>query len=616
MGKLYSTRLFRKTLVPILYGADPGAAINTALTIAEPDNILLVGIIGISGEESLSTAALPARHVRKILRDIAGKFHIRAMQRIRVSHKPWDELIQIVKEEKPDLLILASSHLAILNITPGQALRYPPCDMVVAGGTIPERPKEVLVSLRGGPYSELSLRLGLSISRMSKAKLTALHLLPSTNTGMTDPAYKGVDRVLKNLPEVSRKQITTDDPVQAILSATQECDLLVLGATARSQDALISIGPVAERILRQSSKGVLVVKSRRPMPTNMDTEIAGQNAISVLVDKWFAENTYHAGEFADLDDLVRIKLEQNLTVSLALPALNEEETVGHVIKTIKDALMDRVPLLDEIVLIDSDSSDQTREIATSTGIPVFIHQNVLPQLGARTGKGEALWKSLYLTHGDIVIWIDTDIVNIHPRFVYGLLGPLILHPDVQFVKGFYRRPLKVDNKLQAGGGGRVTELTARPLLNLFFPELSGVIQPLSGEYGGRRTAFEQMPFSSGYGVEIGLVIDMFERFGISAIAQVDLQERVHHNQPLESLSKMSFAIIQTVVRRIEKRYGIKLLEDVNKTMKLIRYGQQRLLLDVEEIAELERPAMIEYAEYRELHKNKIVSAEQKYQSTV
>jgi hypothetical protein len=157
----------------------------------------------------------------------------------------------------------------------------------------------------------------------------------------------------------------------------------------------------------------------------------------------------------------------------------------------------------------------------------------------------------------------------------------------------------VDNKLQASGGGRVTELTARPLINLFFPELSGVIQPLSGEYGGRRSALEQLPFSSGYGVETGLLIDVFEKFGLSAIAQVDLQERIHHNQPLESLSKMSFAIIQTVVRRIEKRYGMNILEDVNKSLKLIRYERGRLFLDVEEIAELERPAMIELQEYRQ-----------------
>ena len=172
-----------------------------------------------------------------------------------------------------------------------------------------------------------------------------------------------------------------------------------------------------------------------------------------------------------------------------------------------------------------------------------------------------------------------------------------MHPEIQFVKGFYRRPLKVGNRQQAGGGGRVTELTARPLLNLFFPELSGIIQPLSGEYGGRRAALEQLPFSSGYGVEMGLLVDVFERFGLDSIAQVDLQERIHHSQPLESLSKMSFAIIQTVIRRIERRYGMQLLEDVNKTMKMIQYGQQRLLLDVQQIAELERPPIVQVQGY-------------------
>jgi hypothetical protein len=180
-----------------------------------------------------------------------------------------------------------------------------------------------------------------------------------------------------------------------------------------------------------------------------------------------------------------------------------------------------------------------------------------------------------------------------------LIGPLLLRPNIQFVKGFYRRPLKVGDKIQAGGGGRVTELTARPLLNLFYPELSGVIQPLSGEYGGLRTALEQFSFFSGYGVEIGLLIDNLEKLGLNAIAQVDLQERIHHNQPLEALSKMSFAIIQAVIRKLESRYGQSILENVNKTMKLIRYEQENFILDVEEIAELERPPMIELPEYPE-----------------
>jgi glucosyl-3-phosphoglycerate synthase len=197
------------------------------------------------------------------------------------------------------------------------------------------------------------------------------------------------------------------------------------------------------------------------------------------------------------------------------------------------------------------------------------------------------------------VWIDTDIVNIHPRFVYGILGPLLLNPQVQFVKGFYRRPLKVGKKMQAGGGGRVTELTARPLLNLFYPELSGVVQPLSGEYAGRRGALEQAVFFSGYGVETGLLIDIYERYGLDAVAQVDLLDRIHHNQPLEALSKMSFAIIQTVIRKLESRFGRDMLEDVNKSMKMIRHNTKGYFLEVEEIAERARPPMIELKEYLE-----------------
>ena len=263
-------------------------------------------------------------------------------------------------------------------------------------------------------------------------------------------------------------------------------DIVILGVTASKSMGGSSVGPVAERLLRESPSTVMVVKTCRPNSESMLDESAGAQAISILVDKWFAENTFHADEFSDLKQLMVLKEKQGSTISLALPALNEEQTVGKVITTIKKALMDDVPLLDEIVLINSNSTDRTREIAGQLGIPIHIHQQILPELGPRAGKGEALWKSLLVTKGDIIAWIDTDIVNIHPRFVYGVVGPLLLNHNIQFVKGFYRRPLRVGSKMQAGGGGRVTELTARPLLNLFYPELSGVIQPLSGEYAGRR----------------------------------------------------------------------------------------------------------------------------------
>jgi glucosyl-3-phosphoglycerate synthase len=524
----------------------------------------------------------------------------RSLGRVRVSTQPLDELCTAVEEEDPQLLILEyPCHFEALGASLAEVMRRSPCDVAIVRGPIVSPLRNIFLPLRGGPYAELALRIALSITRNTNARITSLHITPTQPASGHEAPFRGLAHVLAHLTEVNALQVQTDQPVDAILDAAQGKDLIVLGATVQPQGAGVTIGPVTDRILRESPAGVMVVKTRRPLPADTQSERMGHSAISVLVDKWFAENTFHADEFTDLRQLLALKRQQGVTISLALPALNEEGTVGNVISTVKLALMDAVPLLDEIVLMDSDSTDSTRQIAAGLGVPVHIHQQTLPQYGARRGKGEALWKSLYTTRGDILVWIDTDIANIHPRFVYGLLGPLLVNPRLQFVKGFYRRPLRVGDRIQAGGGGRVTELTARPLINLFYPELSGVIQPLSGEYGGRRRALECLPFSSGYGVEIGLLIDVLESFGLDALAQVDLLERVHHNQELESLSKMSFAIIQTVIRKMEKRLGRDVLEEVNKTMKLIHYEAGRFSLEIEEIAELERPPMSQLPEYQE-----------------
>jgi glucosyl-3-phosphoglycerate synthase len=464
-------------------------------------------------------------------------------------------------------------------------------------GAKPVKLERALIAVRGGPYAELAFQLGMGLH---SKQMDVLHL--ALTGAVNDAPFKGLKHILHNMPEVRLRSIITEDAVRTIFEESQQYDVVILGATASSSKGKSTIGPVAEKLLSESSSTVMVVKTCRPGSEFISDERAGAQAISILVDKWFAESTFHADEFSDMKQLMDLKEKQGSTISLALPALNEEKTVGKVIATIKKALMDDVPLLDEIVLIDSNSSDRTREIAGELGIPVHIHQLLLPRLGAREGKGEALWKSLLVTKGDIIAWIDTDIVNIHPRFVYGIIGPLLLSKSFQFIKGFYRRPLRLGGKVKASGGGRVTELTARPLLNLFFPELSGVIQPLSGEYAGRRESLEKAIFFSGYGVETGLLIDIFEGYGLRSIAQVDLLERIHHNQELEALGKMSFAIIQTVLRKLETRYERAIIEDVNKTMKLIRSGDGGYYLDVEEVAELERPPMNSIPAYLERHK--------------
>jgi glucosyl-3-phosphoglycerate synthase len=594
----YSARPFRKILVPVIPGCDSLNSLKVARAVAGEGRLILVGLVKVEPGRSLSVAAEQARELRGQLKLLSKKAGMRTRTRVSVAHTLWEDLAQVVEQERPDLLLLEwPCHFTAMQIAPAEALTHPPCDVALVRGPLPKKLANLLIPIRGGPHAELALRLSLSIAANEPVKITTLHLTPQPDQPQQDAAFQGIAKILASIPEIEQRQMQTTDPAAMILAEAGEFDLLVAGTTVQWQEGAPVLGPVVERLLAEGPAGVIAVKTRQPAPLDLASEAAGQTAISVLVDKWFAENTFHADEFSDLEHLLGLKRFQNLKISLALPALNESATVGNVIRTLKSALVEEVPLLDEIVLVDSNSVDQTREIAASLDIPVVIHQEVLPQYGARTGKGEALWKSLYVTSGDIILWIDTDIVNIHPRFVYGLLGPLLVNPGLQFVKGFYRRPIRVGDKVQAGGGGRVTELTARPLLNLFYPELSGIIQPLSGEYGGRRSTLEKLTFYSGYGVEIGLLIDVFEKCGLSTVAQVDLEERIHHNQPLESLSMMSFAIIQAVIQRLEQRYRLDLLEEVNKTMKLIRYEPGRFFLDVEEIAERSRPPMIELPEY-------------------
>jgi hypothetical protein len=319
---------------------------------------------------------------------------------------------------------------------------------------------------------------------------------------------------------------------------------------------------------------------------------------SDAADRWFETRTFDAREFGDLDRLVALKRRRGVTISLGLPTLNEEATIGHEITVLRQALVDGSPLVDEIVVVDSGSYDGTVAVARGLGVPTYLHAEILREEGTRPGKGEALWKSLHVLRGDLIAWVDTDIGNIHPKFVYGLLGPLLEEPAVGYVKGYYQRPLLGETGGSQTGGGRVTELTARPLLNLFFPELAGIIQPLAGEYAGRRDILERVPFFTGYGVEIGLLIDIVTRFGLDRIGQVNLGSRVHRNRELRSLSLTAFAIAQVIMARLGDRTGFPLADQMNTTMKLINPAG-KLPLDVREIRECERPPILAVPAYRD-----------------
>jgi glucosyl-3-phosphoglycerate synthase len=314
--------------------------------------------------------------------------------------------------------------------------------------------------------------------------------------------------------------------------------------------------------------------------------------------KSILKNTYHHSEFSDVRRLVELKEKQEMKISLAFPTLNEAKTIGKEVLIIKTELMNRFPLIDEIAVIDSGSTDDTCRIAREFGATVHSSKDILRHHGTFRGKGENLWKSLYVLAGDIVVWIDADIKNIHPKFVYGLVGPLLEHPNLSYVKAYYERPLSVGGTY-GPGGGRVTEILVRPLFSMFFPELAQLVQPLSGEYASRRGLLENLSFSVGYGVELGHLVDIYEMVGPHVIGQVDLDRRIHRNQTLSDLGRMSFGILSTFFNRLEKYYHINVERLKNDFYSLIVKESDEY--DVKKIGTpvVEREPMTDIIEYRE-----------------
>lgn len=257
---------------------------------------------------------------------------------------------------------------------------------------------------------------------------------------------------------------------------------------------------------------------------------------------WFERHT-HRWQDWPLEELVAAKQAGGTTVSLVVPARNEAATVGDVVTRVRDALVDTVALLDEIVVIDSDSTDDTYAVATDAGARVFRSAEIRPDLGSVPGKGEAMWKSLFVTRGDLLVFMDADLLDWDTHFVPGLLGPLLGDPDVALVKGFYERPFVRGHEIEAFEGGRVTELVARPLIAIAFPELAGLVQPLAGEWAVRRSLFASLNVPTGYAVELAALVDTAATLGLDAIAQVDLGRRAHRHQALRDLGAMAVQIL-------------------------------------------------------------------------
>lgn len=264
---------------------------------------------------------------------------------------------------------------------------------------------------------------------------------------------------------------------------------------------------------------------------------------------WFQRRTSTWSDWP-VADLIAAK--GDTRVSVVMPALDEEPTVGEIV-TGMVRLRDETGLVDEVLVIDSGSVDDTARVATAAGAAVHHRDDILPGYGSRPGKGEVLWKGLAVATGDILVYVDADLTDFRTHFVTGLLGPLLTDPTVSLVKAFYDRPLL---DMSPAGGGRVTELAARPLLNAYFPRLAGVIQPLAGEYAARRELLESLPFAAGYGVETALLIDAVTEYGLDAVAQVDLGHRTHGHQDTAALGRMAATILATVLRRVHPGHPV------------------------------------------------------------
>lgn len=266
-----------------------------------------------------------------------------------------------------------------------------------------------------------------------------------------------------------------------------------------------------------------------------------------VVRQWFQTHTYRGDSWSAAELRER---KGTTSVSVVLPARDEEPTVGRLVAALREELVDGWTLVDEVVVMDSRSTDRTAQVAARAGAQVFAVDDVLPELGRRGGKGEAMWKSLAVTSGELVVFLDADLRQSPVPLVTGLLGPLLSRPEVELVKAAYDRVLDLPGERSATGGGRVTELAARPLLNAHWPLLAGILQPLAGEYAARRTTLEQVPFACGYGVEMALLIDVLELRGLPALAQVDLGRRLHRNRPDTDLVATAAAVVLAATSRL------------------------------------------------------------------
>lgn len=599
-----------KILIPITNFKEAPHLVRLASGILRQRSgkVIVLAVVEVPDVGQTSQATLEARTQRRLLREVSSlgqEEHVETKTLVRVSPQVVQGIREVVAEEKVSLLLMGWKGRSrrsdrVFSTIIDDLVKAPPCDIAVVKQRSLEQCRSILLPVRGGPHAELALELALSIAERFDATVTIMHIELADRHSPTVPpqpqTFADFAARTKGSERTKHLVVTATSVEEAILAESARHQLVIMGAAARpGRGGSLLFGSIPERVAAQAKATVIVTKTREPL--DISTFAPERLPLNAVVDKWFAENTFHGREFNDVDELVRLKQQKRLTISLGIPTMNEASTIGSIINILKGELMERRPLLDEIVVFDGGSTDDTVKIAQSYQVPVYDHRRILPNYGTYPGKGDALWKGLSVLRGDIIAWVDADVKNMHPKLVYGVVGPLLKDDQLAFVKGFSSRHLSLEE--YETNRDRLTELTARPLINLFFPELSGLLEPLGAGYAGRRDALENTPVFAGFGVEMGLAIDMWRQFGLRAIGQSDLEQIIIREKSLSLMSQRAFAIIQVVMRRLEERNQARILEGVEPTMKVIRRERERFSLEVLKIAELERPPISTIAEYAE-----------------
>jgi len=599
-----------RVLLPLL---NPGLAPDLVdlagrLASGRPGKVIILGIVEVPSEAPLSEGLGLARAYRIMLDNVAesirGRTEVETM--VRVHREAWCSIVETAVEEQCDLLLLpwkgfSSTPDRIYGATIDEILKNPPCDTVVAKGSISGGCRRLLLPVRGGSHAELALRVASALAASEDGSITILHDRAGERQGEWDLVYESFQRQIAGHPLVSRVVTTNVGVLPSILQEAPKHDLVILGAAADLMAGPSPLGPVGESVSSKVEKPVLVVKTKQwAGGTLAASQEESRQRASFLerVDRWFAENTFHLREFTDLEHLLELKERGSHYVSLAVPVRGKAKSVSGFVRRLKEDYQERVPLVDEVVLVASDA-DVAEGVPAALGVPVLLPQKLLPEYGHYPGLGEEVWKVLAALRGDLVVWLDTENRRgTDPSHVVALLGPLLREPGIAFVKGFFTPP-----SFESGWAKTedpLSDLLVRPLLNLLVPELSGLVDPLCGQWSGRRAVLEAVPFLTGDGYDLALLIELHACYGVGAIAQVDMGEDARPPRAYrQGIEMAANSLLQVCVRRLEDRLHLRLMEDCHRSAKVVRRLETGYRLEVAELKECERPPLLEVPSYAE-----------------